>query len=200
MKVVLLEEVANVGSIGDVAEVSDGYGRNFLIPTGKARLAEASILRDAGFRRSIEKHRIMQEREQAENLAHNLQGATVKIAARVGGQNRLHGQVTAQQVSLAISEQLKMELDRHKIEIDEPIRSLGSFRLPLRIGHGFDVSLNVEVVDVAEEEDPMVAEAQNDNDAVDGDLDVEVNEAEALDALRIEENQVTELEQEELGT
>ena len=108
MKVVLLEEVANVGSIGDVAEVADGYGRNFLIPTGKARLAETSILRDAGFRRSIEKHRLMQEREQAENLAQNLQGATVKVAARVGEQNRLHGQVTAQQVSLAIHEQLHM--------------------------------------------------------------------------------------------
>ena len=150
MKVVLLANVNKVGRIGDLAEVADGFARNYLIPQNLASLASPSIMRSVEFQHKLERNREKQAQIEAEVLARELQGATVVIPAAVGAENRIHGQITNQQISDAIKEQLGLELERHKIEIDQPLRALGMVVLPVRITRGLEASISVEIVDAEE--------------------------------------------------
>lgn len=159
MKVVLLANVKNVGRIGDLAEVADGYARNFLIPQSLASLASPKIMRSVEFQKKLERNREIQEQIEAEVLARGLQGAVVVIPAAVGGDNRIHGQITNQQIADAILEQLELEIDRHKIEIDQPLRNLGMTMLPVRITRGLEASITVDIVDAEEYAAAQAAEA-----------------------------------------
>ena len=150
MKVVLLANVKNVGRIGDLAEVADGYARNFLIPQSLASPASLKIMRSVEFQKKLERNREIQEQIAAEVLARGLQGAVVVIPAAVGGDNRIHGQITNQQIADAILEQLELKIDRHKIEIDQPLRNLGMTMLPVRITRGLEASITVDIVDAEE--------------------------------------------------
>ena len=150
MKIVLLANVKNVGRIGDLADVADGYARNYLIPQNLASLASPSIMRSVEFRSKLDRAQEIQDQIDADIIARGLQGATVVIPAAVGAENRIHGQITNQQISDAIKEQLGLEIDRHKIEIDQPIRSLGITMLPVRITRGLEASLSIEIVDAEE--------------------------------------------------
>ena len=150
MKVVLLANVKNVGRIGDLAEVADGYARNFLIPQSLASPASLKIMRSVEFQKKLERNREIQEQIEAEVLAGGLQGAVVVIPAAVGGDNRIHGQITNQQIADAILEQLELKIDRHKIEIDQPLRNLGMTMLPVRITRGLEASITVDIVDAEE--------------------------------------------------
>ena len=160
MKVVLLANVKNVGRIGDLADVADGYARNHLIPQNLASLASPSIMRSVEFQRKLERNREIQEQIEAEVIARGLQGATVVIPAAVGAANRIHGQITNQQIADAILEQLDLEIDRHKIEIDQPIRTLGITMLPVRITRGLEASISVEIIDAEEYAAAQAAEAE----------------------------------------
>lgn len=161
MKVVLTQDVKNIGRIGDVAEVPAGYARNFLLPRKLAELASPATIRSADFQKRLEKNRDTRDQIEAEALARALQGATVTIPAKVGAQNRIHGQITNQNVAEAIKAQFGLDVDRHKIEIDQPIRSLGIFTVPIRISRGFEASITVEVL----EESELVAPAEESDEA-----------------------------------
>ena len=150
MKIVLLEDVKNIGRIGDIADVPNGYGRNFLIPRGMAEVATRSIMRSGEFRQKVKVNEERRDRAEAEGLAEVLQGVTITIGAQVGAQNRLHGEVTNQDVSQAIQDELGIEIDRHKIEIERPIRSLGIFMLPVRIAKGLEASITIEILEESE--------------------------------------------------
>ncbi len=176
MKLILLEDITNVGQIGEIAEVPDGYGRNFLIPQGMAQLATRSVLRSAELRQQLKASEERRDRIEAEGLAHALQGTTLTIGARVGARNRLHGEVTNQDVSDAIMDEVGIEIDRHKIEIERPIRSLGMFMLPVRIAKGLEASITVEILEESElaarQEAELAAEseeAEEDADDEEGD-------------------------------
>lgn len=150
MKIVLLQDVKNVGRIGEIIEVPDGYGRNFLIPKGMADLATRSVMRSVEFKNRIDKNTEIRDRHEAEKLAQGLQGATLTIGAQVGAKNRIHGEVTNQDVAQAVFDQLGIEIDRHKIEIERPIRSLGIFMLPVRITKGLEASITIEILEESE--------------------------------------------------
>ena len=150
MKIVLLQDLKNVGRIGEIIEVPDGYGRNFLIPKGMADLATRSVMRSVEFKNRIDKNTEIRDRHEAEKLAQGLQGATLTIGAQVGAKNRIHGEVTNQDVAQAVFDQLGIEIDRHKIEIERPIRSLGIFMLPVRITKGLEASITIEILEESE--------------------------------------------------
>ena len=160
MKIVLLANVKNVGRIGDLADVADGYARNHLIPRNLASLASPSIMRSVEFQRKLERNREIQKQIEADVIARALQGATVVIPAAVGAENRIHGQITNQQIADAILEQLDLEIDRHKIEIHQPIRTLGITVLPVRITRGLEASISVEIIDAEEYAAAQAAEAE----------------------------------------
>jgi large subunit ribosomal protein L9 len=107
-------------------------------------------MRSAEFQQKLKTNEERRDRVIAEGLAEVLQGATLTIGAQVGAQNRLHGEVTNQDVSQAIQDELGIEIDRHKIEIERPIRSLGIFMLPVRISKGLEASITVEILEESE--------------------------------------------------
>jgi large subunit ribosomal protein L9 len=161
LKVVLLAEVPKVGKIGDVASVTAGYARNFLLPRGLAVTASEQRLSNARFKRELESRRDQADRVQSERIAGLVQGQTIVITVTVGDQGRMHGQITNQDVARAVAEQLGVEIDRHTIQIDSPIRSLGRYLLPIRITSGLEASVTLEVAEQIEEpEAPPEAEAE----------------------------------------
>ena len=161
LKVVLLAEVPKVGKIGDVASVTAGYARNYLLPRGLAVTASEQRLSNARFKQGLETRREQADRVQSERTAGLVQGQTIVIAVTVGDQGRMHGQITNQDVARALAEQLGVEIDRHSIQIDSPIRSLGRYLLPIRITSGLEASVTLEVAEQADEpEAPPEAEDQ----------------------------------------
>ena len=143
MRVMLIKDVANVGNAGDVKEVADGYGRNFLIPRGLARVAgkgveaEAKRLRDAVDRREAK------ERDEAQELADLIDNKTVVVRLKVGGEDRVFGAITNDDVATALRLQHQVEIDRRKIEMKDPLKQLGEHRVPLKLHRDVEAHVNL---------------------------------------------------------
>jgi large subunit ribosomal protein L9 len=147
MRVILLKDVDNLGRIGDVKDVAPGYARNFLLPRGL--VAEAT----PGQMKRLEALQRQRQREDArrltesEQLAARLGELTVTIPARVGEQGRLFGSVTNQDVAAALKVQHEIEIDRRALELEDPIRTLGTHQVTARLGGNVQAQLRVEVVE-----------------------------------------------------
>lgn len=133
MKIVLLEEVAGLGRTGEVKEVADGYGRNFLLPRRLALLATTAAIKEAQARQQAEA--LIQARSQAEMeaLAKKLDGMVVTVKAKVGAEGRLYGSVTSGHLAEELG-RLGQEMDKRKIELPEPIRQVGDYQVTIRLG------------------------------------------------------------------
>ncbi len=150
VRVVLIQDVPSLGQIGDVSAVAAGYARNYLLPKRLAVTATAKRLGDAQFQRELEVLHEQAARAEAERIANALQGQTLTIAVTVGDQGRMHGQITNQDVAGAVQEQLGVEIDRHIVQIDSPIRSLGRYLLPIRVATSVEASVTLEVTEYVE--------------------------------------------------
>ncbi len=145
MRVVLLKEVPDLGQAGEVKDVADGHARNFLIPRGFAQKATKGAERLWEEQKASVVRRTASERQEATETAAKLSGATVVVAARVGEQDRLYGSVTGQQIAEAIKEQTDIEIDRHALELEQPIRDLGTFTVSIKLGHAVEAAISVDV-------------------------------------------------------
>jgi large subunit ribosomal protein L9 len=145
MKVVLREEVKGLGAVGDVKDVADGYARNFLIPRRLAAPATTSALKNVEAQRASLAKRQAQVDAEARALAGRLNNTTLTLKARVGGQDRLYGSITASDVATALSQELGATFDRRKLVLDEPIRELGTHTIPVHLGRDVTASLTVRV-------------------------------------------------------
>ena len=146
MKVILRADVPDVGHKGDVLDVADGYGRNYLVPRGLAMAASKGALAQAESMRRARAVRDAHDREAAEEVATKLSPLTITIPARAGAEGRLFGSVTPAEVAAAVQAQAGIEVDRRRLHLDEPIRALGAHEVPLRLHPDVEVRLNVEVV------------------------------------------------------
>jgi large subunit ribosomal protein L9 len=132
MRVLLVQAVENLGEIGDVVEVANGYGRNFLIPRGLAIAATARNKRQLEHEQQLREHRVARARQDAEVFAGELQTVACRFTRKAGEEGKLFGSVTA----IDIAEKLKeagVEVDRRRIQLDQPIKSLGEFAVPVRL-------------------------------------------------------------------
>ena len=132
MRVLLVQAVENLGEIGDVVEVANGYGRNFLIPRGLAIAATARNKRQLEHEQHLREHRVARARQDAEVFAGELQAVACRFTRKAGEEGKLFGSVTA----IDIAEKLKeagVEVDRRRIQLDQPIKSLGEFAVPVRL-------------------------------------------------------------------
>ena len=145
MRVLLRGDVQGVGRRGAVVEVSDGYARNFLFPTGQALKATDGIEGQATSMRRARDLRVARDEEAARTQADALNGVTITIAARAGGAGRLFGSVAAQEIADAVATQKGIELDRESIVLAEPIKSVGVVEVPIRLFGDLSVSVSVEV-------------------------------------------------------
>jgi len=145
MKVILLEEIPSLGLPGAVVEVARGYARNWLIPQGKAMAADAKNLRALEHQRRLAEARLRRLRQEARGLAQRIEELCVTIAKPQGEADRIFGAVTSRD----IAEALKMEgveVDRRKIMLEEPIKSLGEHVVPIRVYPEVTAKLRVQVV------------------------------------------------------
>lgn len=145
MKILLRADVDNLGKKGDLVEVADGYARNYLVPRGLALQASRGAQKQADAMRRNRDARDRREREAAEALAAQFNGRTISVKARAGGEGRLFGSVTNNDIAEAIERQTGAEIDRRKIELAEPIKELGGFDLQVRLHADVDASIHVEV-------------------------------------------------------
>ena len=145
MKVILIAEMPSLGTLGSVVEVAAGYGRNYLIPQGKALEATKSNL----VRFEQQRSRIMQqyakEKDTAQALADRLGEITLTITQRVGESERLYGSVTNVHIAEALA-QKGVEIDRKKIDMPEPIKSLGSHEAIIKLHSDVKAIIKIEVV------------------------------------------------------
>jgi large subunit ribosomal protein L9 len=132
MKVLLKEDVVKLGSVGDEVEVKDGYGRNFLIPTGKALLATPKNVKQFRHQKSIVDHKVRKLKGAAQDVADRLAKLSLSIKKKVGEQGKLFGSVTSQEIADLVSAQ-GVEIDRRKIQLGEAIKSLGEFKIPVKL-------------------------------------------------------------------
>ncbi|PSQ79747.1 MAG: 50S ribosomal protein L9 [Bacteroidetes bacterium QS_1_65_9] len=147
MNIILLEDVEHVGKRGDLAEVADGYGRNYLIPQQKARLAtEGTIKAIREEERQADRKRA-RSKEQARELAEELEDLLVVLTARVSGEEKIYGSVTPQQIAVELSDR-GYDIDRRDIELegDEPIRRLGVYTARVALMDDVTADLKVQIM------------------------------------------------------
>lgn len=145
MKVLLTQDVEKLGDAGEIKDVSGGFGRNYLIPKGFAVLATRGQIRQAEERLKAQKRREDAARKDAEALAARINGVTVRFTARVGEQDRLYGSVTNTDVGEKLAQQLGIEIDRRKIDLEDPIKRIGIYPVKVRLAAGLEPVVNVVV-------------------------------------------------------
>lgn len=133
MKVILLQDVPKVGDIGSIQNVSEGFARNYLIPQGLAEMATPGKLKNAQERISAQERVIAREEEAQRAFADQLEGTRVQIIARVGEQGRLYGSITAQDIAEELAKMVGQEIDRRKVMLDEPIRTVGEHQITIHL-------------------------------------------------------------------
>ena len=147
MKIILQKPVEKLGTPGDVADVADGYARNYLIPRGLAIKAEKGAVRHAESLKRAHGARVSKQKGEYEAIASRLiASGPVRIAARAGEEGRLFGSVTSADVAEAVSGQAGIQLDRRNVHLDEPIRSVGTHEVRVRLYPEVEPVLTVEVV------------------------------------------------------
>ena len=145
MKVMLTKDVENVGRAGEVKAVADGYARNFLLPRKLAVLAgrgiedEAKRIRDAAGKREAK------ERDEAQVLADEIGNKTVVVRLKVGAEDKAFGSITNVDIAQALKQQHQVEVDRHKIDLKEPIKQLGEHQVQLRLHRDVEAHINLIV-------------------------------------------------------
>ncbi len=144
MQVILKQDVDKIGRRGDIIDASRGYVRNFLVPRGLAEMATPGKLEEV--RREMEETEERERRmaERASEIAATLNKSVITIEARTGEDERLFGSVTAANIAQAIERARDIRIDRRRIRLDEPIKSLGTHQVPIQV-HG-DVEASVKVI------------------------------------------------------
>jgi len=145
VKVMLTKDVENVGRAGDVKEVADGYGRNFLLPRKLAVPARAGVEAEAKKIRDAANRREAKDRDEAKALAAEIGNKTVVVRLRTGAEDKAFGAVTNADIAAALKAQHQVEVDRHKIELKEPIKQLGEHQVELRLHRDVEAHINLIV-------------------------------------------------------
>ena len=143
MEVLLLKDVEHLGEAGEIKRVADGHARNFLIPRGLAVMATPGAVKQAELQLESEARRQAKELDEAQALAQALDGLTVTFQARAGESNRLYGSITNANIADALSEQVKQEVDRRKIEMEEPLKELGTHAVTIRLAPQAEAKVTV---------------------------------------------------------
>ena len=145
MKVILLQDIRGQGKKGEMINVSDGYARNFLFPRKLAQEATADNINTMRMNDKAKREKEQRAREEAAAMSAKLRELTLTVLAKGGGAGRLFGSVTSQEISDALKAQEGLDLDRRKIVIEEPIKTVGLYTVKVKLGFGIDAPLKVDV-------------------------------------------------------
>lgn len=146
MKVILQADVKGTGKKGQVFEVADGYARNFLFPKKLAVEATAGNIQDISHKKVLEERRKEKEKQDAIELANKLNALLIEVKTKTGEGGRLFGSVTSKEIADDLKKQHGIEVDRRKLELKEPIKSLGNFEVQVKIHPDVIAKLQVHVI------------------------------------------------------
>ena len=148
MKVILTQDVKSQGKKGQLINVSDGYARNFLLPKGLAVEADATAMNDLKNKESSRLHKIELEKQAANDIAKKLETITVKLQAKAGADGRLYGSVTSLDIANALEEQHKIQVDKGKIQLSDPLKTFGVHTVSVKLYTEITGKINVVISDV----------------------------------------------------
>ena len=148
MKVILLQDVKGTGKKDQIVEASDGFARNYLIPRKMAREATAEAVNAIQKSKSADKHREDVRRAEAEERSRKLKGKVIQLTVRGGENGKLYGSITNDQIAAALKEQHGVEVDKRKLDMEEPIKAAGQSFVTLKLFAGVSTRMivNVKVV------------------------------------------------------
>lgn len=145
MQVILLEDVKSHGKKGDIVNVSDGYARNFIIPKKLGVEATPKNLNDLKLQKAAEEKKQKEILEQAQSLKAEIETKSVLLKIKEGEGGRTFGSVSTKEISIAVKEQLGLEVDKKKIVLSDPIRNMGSYTVPIKLHPKVTAELKVKV-------------------------------------------------------
>jgi large subunit ribosomal protein L9 len=145
MKVILKQNVPSLGKAGDLVKVNDGYARNLLIPKGLAVEADDKNIKAFELTKKNILHKAQKEKANAQDLASRLAEIKLTLSRKVGDQHKIFGSVTSKDIEIALKEK-GFDIDRKMIVHDEPIKSLGEFKVRIKLHSGIEAELKVDVV------------------------------------------------------
>ncbi len=145
MKVILTQDVDHLGEEGEIHDIADGYGRNYLIPQGMARVATEGAVKQQKEEQKQQARKKAAVREDAVDLKEELEGMQVVFSAKVGEENRIFGTVTTQQIAVELANR-GYDIDRRDIELDEEIRQVGAYTAHIKIHDDVVADLDLQVI------------------------------------------------------
>ena len=148
MKVILLQDVKGKGKKGQMIEVSDGYARNFMLPRKIAVEATADAVNTMRMNDKATQERIAREKAEAMDTAKKLRELTVVVKAKGGGAGRLFGSVTNQEIADSLKNQTGIALDKRKIVLPDPIKSVGTYTVTCKLGYEITAPLSVKIEEI----------------------------------------------------
>lgn len=146
MKVILKQDVKNLGKKGELVNASDGYARNYLFPRGLATEANASAMNDFNNKENAKKFHKQEEIKAAQADCEKLDGKTFKLTAKAGANGKLFGSVTAKDVSAAIKNELNLDVDKRKISMDD-VKQFGTYEAEVKVYQGISAKIHVQVTE-----------------------------------------------------
>ena len=145
MKVILLQDVKGKGKKGQMLEVSDGYARNFMLPKKMAIEATPDAINTMRMNDKATQERIAREKAEAMEISKKLRDMTLTVTAKGGGNGRLFGSVTNQEIADALAKNAGIKLDKRKIVISDPIKNVGTYTVNCKLGYEISAPLTVKI-------------------------------------------------------
>lgn len=146
MKVILKEDIKGVGKKDQIVNANDGYARNYLFPKNLAVPADKGNLTNLQSKKTSEEHRKELEREAAKETAKKIEGILLKLPVKSGENGKVFGSITAKEIAENLEKQYKIKVDKKKINLQEPIKNLGTFNIEIKLYDGVNAKLKVNVI------------------------------------------------------
>jgi large subunit ribosomal protein L9 len=152
MKVIFLEEVPNVAKAGEIKEVADGYGRNYLLPKKLALVSRPDAVAAVKTRIAARA-----ETEKMKKLAEQIEGKEITLKVKMGTKDRMHGSITAANVATELQEMIGQAVDKRKIELPEPLKQLGTYDIAIKLARGIEPKIKLLVIEKDKEPEKEAA-------------------------------------------
>ncbi len=145
MKVLLLTDVKGTGKKGEIKEVADGYAKNFLLKTGKARIADNSAISENKMKKSASDYHKEMEKQAAKAMADKLENAKIVVEIKCGENGKTFGSVTTKEISEALNKK-GFEIDKRKIELKEPLKTIGNYKINIKLHPEVSAKIELDIV------------------------------------------------------
>ncbi len=145
MKVLLIKDVKNLGKAGEIKDVKDGYGRNFLVAKGFAKVGTAEVIKEWEIEQARLKAEMEAEIKNLKEIEKNLKDKQIIIKRKLGANGSLFGAVTKEEIAKELKNQLNYEIDKKHVEIDKAIKATGEYNVSLKLGHGIHAQFKLLV-------------------------------------------------------